>query len=88
MTEISASLESLVRQSSSTAADYMEEAIKHIDVTFGNGYAKNNPALVAAFMQTAVADLGNTLQAKVLGEAIEKVGYALEEIADNFSNND
>ena len=82
MTDITASLDSLVKQGAMTASQYMSEAISEIDVLFGDGYAKQNPVLVAAFMQAATTDLGATVQAKVLGEALEKIGDALEEIAD------
>jgi hypothetical protein len=46
----------LMQQSGSTAQHYMGTAIADIDRMLGEGYAKKNPALIAAFMQTAALD--------------------------------
>lgn len=39
-----------------TTAEYMKEAEVLIDARFGAGFAKANPALLGAFMQTAAVD--------------------------------
>ena len=44
------------RQAAMTANYYMEKAVDDIDGLFGDGYAKANPALVAAYMAAAAAD--------------------------------
>ncbi|KPV95155.1 hypothetical protein AN214_02807 [Pseudoalteromonas sp. P1-9] len=94
MTDISASLETLFKQGSIAASEYMSDAIIEIDKQFGDGFAKKNPALVAAFMQAAISDCGTNVQAKVIGEAIEglsdalnKMGNSVDEIAEHFFNN-
>ena len=51
MGTIEASADTLLRQASLTAEEYMTEAIERIDKSFGQGYAKKNPNLVAAFMK-------------------------------------
>lgn len=48
-----------MRQAAHTASFYMAEAVEAIDGRFGSGYAKANPALVAAFMHVAGADYNN-----------------------------
>jgi hypothetical protein len=48
-----ASPETLMRQAGHTAEEYMCRAVEEIDRLFGEGYAKANPGLVGAFMQTA-----------------------------------
>ena len=53
---IDASAETLMRQAGYTAEEYMRAAIKSIDEMLGAGYAKNNPELISAFMQTAALD--------------------------------
>jgi len=46
----------LMRQASMTAHDYMQKAISDIDNLLGEGYAKEHPELIAAYMQTAALD--------------------------------
>ncbi|BET98208.1 hypothetical protein [Xenorhabdus taiwanensis] len=44
------------RQAAGTAAYWMERAVKEIDSLLGEGYAKQHPELIAAFMKTAARD--------------------------------
>lgn len=46
----------LVAQAAITANEYMLSAVDSIDRYFGEGYAKDNPALVGAFMSAAALD--------------------------------
>ena len=57
-----------MEQAVMTADHYMIAAMSAIDKRLGNGYAKDNPCLVGAFMQTAAADF----QAMWLGQALSK----------------
>jgi hypothetical protein len=50
------SAETIERQAAGTAAYWMERAIKEIDSLLGEGYAKQHPELIAAFMKTAARD--------------------------------
>lgn len=77
MTDITASFETLMDQGGSTASFYMRRAVREIDDLFGEGYAKANPSLVAAFMQAAAADCGASVTAKVIGSALEEIALAL-----------
>lgn len=51
-----------------------------IDKHFGDGYAAKNPTLVAAFMQTAAADMGAATLAKVQGAALQEIAESLRDI--------
>jgi hypothetical protein len=46
----------LVSQAPATAEVYLKAAITSIDSTLGDGYAKDNPALIAAFMRICDSD--------------------------------
>lgn len=65
--EITASSDTLLRQASMTADEYMSRAIGYIDSALGEGYAKKHPELIAAFMQTSALDFG----AAIIARAIE-----------------
>ena len=78
---ITGSFDTLLNQASMTADAYMSSAVREIDATFGNGFAKANPVLVAAFMQAAASDFAATLNAKILGSALDRVSDGLSDIA-------
>lgn len=65
-----------------TAHDYMLKAVHDIDASFGEGYARKSPQLVAAYMQVACADFVASSTAKVVGESIEEVSSALRGISE------
>jgi hypothetical protein len=65
----------LMEQACMTAEHYMIEAIKRIDVQFGNGTAKQHPELVAAFMQAAAFDCGTAL----IGQQLRSIAVLMEE---------
>lgn len=54
--DVEASSYRLMLQAPATVGFYLDEAIKRIDATLGDGTAKKQPALVAAFMQACAAD--------------------------------
>lgn len=67
--------EDFVRQAGMTAEEYMRMGITAIDAEFGPGFAKKNPALLAAFMTTAAKDF----EAMWLGERIDKASVHIGE---------
>lgn len=83
--EISASAETLMRQAGLTADEYMKSGIKHIDATFGDGFAKANPALLAAFMQTAAIDY-HSAATIVAGQKVEEQLASIAEHLNDLSN--
>jgi len=78
---VEADFDTLLRQASMTAADYLANAQREIDNRFGDGYAAKNPNLVAAFMQTASSDFTTSATAKVLGASLLSISNSLSEIA-------
>jgi hypothetical protein len=73
-TEITASGDTLMRQAMMTAAEYFDDAVRSIDAEFGAGYAKQNPALVAAYMQTAAADFATTSMGQQIRAGLDHIG--------------
>ena len=78
----SADATTLMRQAHQTACRYMIEATDAIDASFGEGYAKEHPDLIAAFMKTAAADFHTAILAKAIGGGCE----AMDEIAGAIQN--
>lgn len=70
---IQCSATELMRQSSMTAEDYLNQAVRSINKTFGPGYAGKHPDLVAQFMRTASIDF----MTGCISEAIYSIGDAL-----------
>jgi hypothetical protein len=58
---ITADSDTLLRQASATADNYLMNAIEDIDKRLGRGYAKAHPELIGAYMQTAAVDLGTAV---------------------------
>jgi len=71
MGNITASPNTLLRQASMTAHDYMLEAKNNIDSCFSPGYAKAHPNLVAGFMIAASLDMVGCTIAKEITEGLE-----------------
>ena len=71
---ITASADTLMRQASMTASDYMRAAVHEIDAQFGKGYAKAHPELVAAFMSTAAQDFHTGLMAATIQDLSSRLG--------------
>jgi hypothetical protein len=65
---ITANAETLMRQASMTATEYMIEAVKEIDNLFGDGFAKKNPRLVGDFMKVASKDFQTSITCKTTYE--------------------
>lgn len=61
------------RNAGEQAANWLAQAERHIDERFGQGYAKANPALMAAMVQASAMDY----HASWLGQAIEFHGTQL-----------
>lgn len=69
-----------MRQAAHTASFYMAEAVDAIDHSFGAGYAKSNPALVAAFMHVAGADYNNWNDAESAKRVRESIDTSVDAI--------
>jgi hypothetical protein len=56
-----------------TANEYLMSAVDHINQQLGDGYAKQHPELIAAFIQASAIDLGTA----VIARAIESLSDSL-----------
>lgn len=74
--DISCSFGKIMDDSSSSVAVYLERAITAIDSNFEPGYAKNNPILVAAYIQACATE--NSAAYTVL--AAQKIREGFEHI--------
>lgn len=82
MSMIMASPTDLLRQASTTADDYLRNAISNIDKLLGEGYAAKHPELVGAFMRTAAADFHTAISTKALEELTAVISEASHELGE------
>lgn len=73
MTSISASASDLESQACTTARNYFDAAVRHIDDWFGKGYAKAHPELISVFMNTCGQDYTTAISLKVIEEIVDHV---------------
>jgi hypothetical protein len=77
----------LMLQAPDTMEHYFLEAIAIIDKQFGEGYARENPVLVAAFIQGCATDLNSMVLMNEIDEsntALRISGDALNSIASSI----
>jgi hypothetical protein len=75
----------LAAQAPVTASSYIAAAVSQIDGHLGEGYAKQHPELIAAYMQTTTLDLGMALIAGALEElaaATDRHAVATRAVSD------
>lgn len=58
---ITAEPDTLMRQAPTTVELYLKEVIEMVDVNFGKGYARANPALVASLVETCAKDYSTAM---------------------------
>jgi hypothetical protein len=75
--------EFLMKQAIETADEHMCVVIKNIDDRFGEGYARQHPELVGAYMQTLAIEWLRT-DNPLSGETFMRIADALESIADKL----
>jgi hypothetical protein len=83
---ITATFDTLLGQASDSAASYLYRAKSEIDKVFGDGYAAENPQLVAAFINAAASDMNAATNAKVSGAVLQEIARSLSDIAEAISN--
>ncbi|WP_425892665.1 hypothetical protein [Aeromonas veronii] len=80
---IDASFDTIRVQAADVVDYYLNRAVHSIDDHFGQGFAKENPELVAALVSASVAEINSSTQAKVHASALDGIASALEKIADS-----
>jgi hypothetical protein len=69
-------IETLFRQAPMTAHTYLNDAIDKLDLVFGQGYARDHPELVSAYMQTCAIDYHAGVLARIewqLGQLVDGI---------------
>jgi hypothetical protein len=74
--------ETLMRQASWTAKEYLYSAIADINGRLGEGYAEAHPELVGAYIQTAALDYGASMISRAIEIAGETISDALMRSTD------
>lgn len=77
---VTASPESLMEQAPETVARFLRNAVEKIDKEFGEGFSKENPALVGVFIHACLVDLNQASGA----QNIQAVASALIDSLDGF----
>lgn len=80
---IQASFATILEQSPDVVDYHLSRAINSIDDHFGEGFAKQNPGLVAALITACVSEYNSTTQVKVYASALDNIASALEKIANS-----
>lgn len=76
-TNITDGIPVLLERAEQNTAEYLKAAVQAIDAQFGEGFAKQNPALVGAFIQACAQDFHTRLMkvaAQDLGSAVGTLG--------------
>lgn len=69
--------DNLMRQAPMTAELYLRNAVASIDQVFGVGYAKANPAVVAAFLQTCAMDFATVMGSNAVDRLTDAISTGL-----------
>lgn len=65
--------EMAMKQATSTAQYYLSQAIEDIDLKLGKGYARSNPALIAAYIQVCAQDYHTAVIAGAVEDTVQSV---------------
>lgn len=66
---------------SDTIYMHLTKAIKSIDSTFGEGYAKEHPELVGTMVQATIIDVNAKITARILKNGLSEIVSILEKLA-------
>ena len=75
----------LMVEAPDTVNFYLRRAIEHIEDSFGEGYAKEHPELLAGFLQACATELHTAIEAREttgVAEAIQNIAAELYEIRE------
>lgn len=83
MDKIAANYETLMRQASMTADQYMKDCARYIDEQFGDGYAQNHPELLAAMIQASAQDFHTACMIGATQDQSAQVAGAIESLSSS-----
>jgi len=79
---ITANWKELLEDTSIAMKRHLHNAKKDIDEEFGEGYARENPTLVAAYIQSASLDFSTATKSKVLSYGVFNISSSLSDISN------
>ena len=82
--EINCSLAEMMRTAAVYAKGNMGRGVEAIDECFGEGFAKDNPALLAAFMQTAAIAYHGAMTLVAGQHVRDSLRYAAERVSEKL----
>jgi hypothetical protein len=76
---IDASVETLMKQASQTATQYLREALEAVDAELGAGQARMNPELVGTYMKVCAIDFATSVITQTLQEGAGDIADGMTE---------
>lgn len=70
---MAANAQTLMNQAPMTADKYLGDVVRSIDERFGDGFAKANPTLVAAMLQTCAMDFAACMLSNSLTDVADTI---------------
>lgn len=70
----------LMVEAPDTVNFYLRRAIEHIEDSFGEGYAKEHPELLAGFLQACATELHTAIEARETTEVAEAIIAVAKEL--------
>ena len=83
---VTASFDTLMKQAPDAVALYLQRAKDEIDTLFGEGYAAENPQLVAAFINAAASDMNAATLSKTIGNSLQEISSSLNKLANSLES--
>jgi hypothetical protein len=74
----------MLEQAQDTADSYLSFAIFTIDNKLGEGYAKQHPELISAFMRVSMGDFNANCIAQTIQDSVEHISEIIESIYTDY----
>jgi len=85
MMRITADPQTLMEQATGTAAYWFDHVVESIDAKFGEGYAKDNPALVAGMLNACAIDSA-AAYIGCISNSLDDVASALRDVSSEIAD--
>lgn len=73
---------------SGVVEQWLDTAVAVIDGRFGDGYARNNPSLVGAFVTACAAQVRNSRLEEDIGGTLEAIATSLASVAGAIASHE
>ena len=88
MTGITADYSTIANQAPKAVEEYLLSGIQSIDAYLGDGYAKDHPELLAAFIKTASMDLFTAVLSREINEGLRDIANSILQAQNAFRTHD